>query len=324
MKKRFKRGFTLAEVLITLSVIGIVAAITLPALTSNVQEKAWEAQRKALHARMAQALGSMRTLAGYGEYTAKEEGVSDGVDTAAETFVVDGLQKVYKIKNICDASHVSDCNFPWPFINGSQDSASTYPLSFHELSPAFTDESSYNSDVTDTKPAFFSTANGESLALYYNPTCKDIDRYTTLDTLCVNMIYDLNGKKSPNKIGKDMGVISVFGRKSPIVVAPMLKELEDNTDVGPIEAKYYNEDNNKSAGQICKNKDGRLPDLTEALSLAANKRVFGVNLQEGYWLTGSVASAGQNGKVYAIEFPDIRYLKVGKTSTTAQVYCIEE
>ena len=33
-----KKGFTLAEVLITLTVIGVVAAITLPSLTTNVQK----------------------------------------------------------------------------------------------------------------------------------------------------------------------------------------------------------------------------------------------------------------------------------------------
>ena len=34
-----KQGFTLAEILITLSVIGIVAAITLPGLSSNVNSR---------------------------------------------------------------------------------------------------------------------------------------------------------------------------------------------------------------------------------------------------------------------------------------------
>ena len=46
-----KKGFTLAEVLITLTIIGIVAAITLPSLLVNVNEKAWNAQKKALYAR---------------------------------------------------------------------------------------------------------------------------------------------------------------------------------------------------------------------------------------------------------------------------------
>ena len=34
---KFKRGFTLAEVLITLGLIGVVAAITLPALNSDIR-----------------------------------------------------------------------------------------------------------------------------------------------------------------------------------------------------------------------------------------------------------------------------------------------
>ena len=34
-----KNGFTLAEVLITLAIIGVVAVLTLPALNSNTQEQ---------------------------------------------------------------------------------------------------------------------------------------------------------------------------------------------------------------------------------------------------------------------------------------------
>jgi len=34
-----KYGFTLAEVLVTLAIIGVVAAITLPILNSSVQER---------------------------------------------------------------------------------------------------------------------------------------------------------------------------------------------------------------------------------------------------------------------------------------------
>lgn len=35
----FQNGFTLAEVLITLGVIGIVAALTIPNVTSNYRKK---------------------------------------------------------------------------------------------------------------------------------------------------------------------------------------------------------------------------------------------------------------------------------------------
>jgi len=39
MKKDF--AFTLAEVLITLAIIGVVAAMTIPTLVANYQEKSW-------------------------------------------------------------------------------------------------------------------------------------------------------------------------------------------------------------------------------------------------------------------------------------------
>ena len=37
----FLRGFTLAEILITLGIIGVVAAITLPVFIKNYQEDFW-------------------------------------------------------------------------------------------------------------------------------------------------------------------------------------------------------------------------------------------------------------------------------------------
>ena len=39
MKKAFKAGFTLAEVLITLGIIGVVAAMTIPTLMTAYQKK---------------------------------------------------------------------------------------------------------------------------------------------------------------------------------------------------------------------------------------------------------------------------------------------
>lgn len=41
-----KRGFTLAEVLIAMGVIGVIAAMTIPALMTSYREKEWEAKLK--------------------------------------------------------------------------------------------------------------------------------------------------------------------------------------------------------------------------------------------------------------------------------------
>ena len=41
-----KKGFTLAEVLITLGIVGVVASMTLPTLNNNVQKQTYEAGAK--------------------------------------------------------------------------------------------------------------------------------------------------------------------------------------------------------------------------------------------------------------------------------------
>ena len=57
-------GFTMAEILLSLTIIGVVAAITLPSLTGNINERTWNTQRKALYARFSQAMSLMPSLNG--------------------------------------------------------------------------------------------------------------------------------------------------------------------------------------------------------------------------------------------------------------------
>ncbi len=92
-------AFTMAEILLSLTIIGVVAAITLPSLTGNINERTWNTQRKALYARMSQAVALMPSLSGYGTLTEESSsGADDAVDTAAETFITSGLSKVLKNK----------------------------------------------------------------------------------------------------------------------------------------------------------------------------------------------------------------------------------
>ena len=63
-----KIGFTLAEVLITLAIIGIVAALTIPTLVQNYQERAWNTASQVFQRKLGEALRVMNvqgTLAGY-------------------------------------------------------------------------------------------------------------------------------------------------------------------------------------------------------------------------------------------------------------------
>lgn len=51
-----RKGFTLAEVLITLGIIGIVASMTLPALTAKYRKRVIETRLKKFYTVMTQAI----------------------------------------------------------------------------------------------------------------------------------------------------------------------------------------------------------------------------------------------------------------------------
>lgn len=73
------RGFTLAEVLITLGIIGVVAAMTIPVLVTKIQDAQFKTAAKKAYALTGQAFKSMqddgKVLADYGsnKETFKEE-----------------------------------------------------------------------------------------------------------------------------------------------------------------------------------------------------------------------------------------------------------
>ncbi len=290
-------GFTLAEVLITLTIIGIVAAITLPSLLVNVNDKAWNAQRKALYARMSQAIGEMDSISGYG--SSNNETEQQIIDGAAEAFIIDGLSKVYRIQNICNSNNLSACGIPSSIIalNGTN---LDFPKSLKELNPYFTqypNPDNYSEDdyklTSDVKAAAFETVNGESVALFYNPNCgsnvTNTWSYAQTKT-CVNMIYDLNGLKGPNEVGKDVGFITVLYRTNSVVVAPM----PFSSDASTTSVTSYSEDGT-DASSVCakQGEDAKLPDRDELASMFVNRSL--TDMTSSYYWSSSVISSGKNG-----------------------------
>ena len=91
-----EKGFTLTEVLITLAIIGIVAAMTIPTLIADYQKKAWNTASTVFERKLEEALKIMNaqsSLAGY---------------TTTETFV-DELSKHIKINKICRNDNLAEC-----------------------------------------------------------------------------------------------------------------------------------------------------------------------------------------------------------------------
>ncbi len=302
MKK--KQGFTLAEVLITLAIIGIVAAITLPSLLVNVNEKAWDAQKKALHARLAQAIGQMNALSGYGTYTEDSSGNATA-DTAAESFILDALSKVYKINNVCGLDKLSSCGIPSKITTLDAVSEINFPTKMKELNEKLLNGLHYTGeggDVADTKAAAFETVNGESIAVFYNPLCGSdtTANHYVQNKMCVNFVYDLNGEEGPNQVGKDVGFITAFYNKNPVVVAPAPYSTNYTSTV----PQYTENAGTVDAHTVCKTmgEDLRLPDRDELASIFINAPLVNLSENSNFYWSGSVISPGTSGAGWGQHF----------------------
>ena len=276
-------AFTMAEILLSLTIIGVVAAITLPSLTGNINERTWNTQRKALYARFSQAIALMPSLNGY---------------AGTETFVTDGLAKVLKINNICDSEHFEDCGIASKWTDFSGSNISSIPNTLYTLNSAFdysstfvdSNGNTYSHSVTvpDTEAAAFETVNGESIIVYYNPQCTSdlsIQLGGTTNyvqkSMCANFIYDLNGSKGPNTIGKDIGFITaMYPSDSNVVAVSPLGSLSDAAG------------NHSAASGLCRIQYGdssRAPNYDEGASIFINKKFIGIANSNTIWTTTTCA-----------------------------------
>jgi len=285
-------AFTMAEILLSLTIIGVVAAITLPSLTGNINERTWNTQRKALHARISQAVALMPYMNGYGVGATDEETASN----AAQTFISSGLSKVLKINNICDSEHFEDCGITSSYtaMAGTQ---KTFPQKLSDLQAAFVGERSYSNagasayykNTIDTLGAAFETANGESIALFYNPNCtvNSLQEamqnaiYFSQPFMCANFVYDLNGSKGPNTFGKDKGFITALYSTDSVVVAPIPLSQDAKNEDG--ETDIYEHE----AAKVCRSMDdgSRVPNIEEVNTIFYNSKFldFSWATQRFYW-----------------------------------------
>ncbi len=329
---RAQQAFTMAEILLSLTIIGVVAAITLPSLTGNINERTWNTQRKALYARMSQAISLMPALNGYGTFSEEtSSGAEDAVDTLAETFITSGLSKVLKINNICDAARITDCGISKKLVTMAGSTISV-PVNMEELNSAMlvtphTKNHPYNSSV-----AAFETVNGENILLYYNPRCTgenpqlgvdlSAEEWYQLDyaqeKMCANLIYDLNGLKGPNTVGKDIGVMTIFFPSDSVVVAPQLVSSRELLSHGGLHYSQLN--------SLCSDKFGgeyRALTKWEIASAWINRDIFGLTSSYGSLIaTTSVLIPGMGMRPYRISW-ERGFLWVSSETDTgiASVFC---
>ena len=181
--KKFIAAFTLAEILITLGIIGVVAAMTIPSIIIDYQKKHTVEALKKAYSTLDQALVSSIFENGEPEHWNLEslKGGNDFYEKIAEVYLIPYMKGVTKLK-------LSGKRINWNYPDGSSMGGITggYPthalndgmlLNFWGLIYEKTDETLKNGN-------------------YYKSNLR--------------ITVDINGAKGPNRFGRDVFAFSLF------------------------------------------------------------------------------------------------------------------
>ena len=185
-----KKGFTLAEVLVTLGIIGVVSAMTVPTLMQNYQRKSYVTQLHKVYNEFQQALVQYQTDKNALNLT--EAGLNSQANL--HTFV----STYFRVVQTCSNS----------------------------LTPCFPDQNSYKKmNGTTLNTAYTVTnsyvlASGASVRFLYSASGDKIG----------NIMVDINGKQGPNILGRDLFTIAVYknGALDDTATTAPLSETERN------------------------------------------------------------------------------------------------
>lgn len=289
MEKRELIGFTLAEVLITLAIIGVVAAMTIPTLVQNYQARSWNTSSTVFERKLAESLKIMH-----------QQSSIDGYSTTKA--FLNELSKYMQINKICDK--LTDCFEPSIKVAEGQNLDITNISSSSALGHA-----EFNSTLQGVQ-----FANGVSAIVAYNPNYSagaDVevvkingsgqgkDSTIAISTGAFSMVYDVNGVSKPNKNGDDVrGINTVLVKSSNCVEVGSYCIMTVGSAYNPIpcragtNAEYCGNVPSEStndywagANKTCKDLGMRVPSYSELLDIyALGKTEEGLTPTSGaYW-----------------------------------------
>ena len=193
-------GFTLAEVLITLAIIGVVAILTVPSLLSKIQVREKERRIQNITSKIGQATDSMVVLDAMNGHTSTMDFVHE-------------LSKFLKIIQICDTNNIVKC---WPSDTIFLTNTATWEVKNTTTGKSLKMINDDTHEWSDTTALV--TADGIPFIISYNKKC-NMNRYTvpawanskSSSSNCVAGIFDWNGNRNPNTLKDDVILFNANG-----------------------------------------------------------------------------------------------------------------
>lgn len=170
--RKFMHAFTLAEVLITLGIIGIIAALTMPSLIAKYQKQQTVVKLKRIYTVLNTAM--KRAEADFGDYSSWDDAYDMGAEKYFDTYIKPYIRisKECSTKDYCGYKS----NAPWKLITGENSSTSLF---------------------YDAKGAYL-METGEYIC--FRVRAGENEKNSTI-------FVDLNGPKEPNQFGKDVFIL---------------------------------------------------------------------------------------------------------------------
>lgn len=204
MFKNETRGFTLAEVLITLAIIGIVAAMTIPTLIANYQKTQYITGLKKAYSEITEALKLM----------ADDYGCPDNLNctglfgpaAVSDTFANE-FKKYLKVAKDCGSTY-----------NASDENTKCFADTYASHIDGTYDGLDFNQDFMGAYK--LTTADGFSMSIQddaenCNTNSFMVPAGTNMAHTCGEMLIDVNGKKGPNTLGRDLFYFFITTGKGP-------------------------------------------------------------------------------------------------------------
>ncbi|MBP3924080.1 type II secretion system protein, partial [bacterium] len=187
-----KTAFTLAEVLITLGIIGIVAAMTLPAVINKINDRENLQKFKKAYSELSQVKQLLDMEYG-GSFTM-------ACNTFDDVCLRDLFAEKMKVIKTCRSNAPNECQEKSYFQNGKQQ---FYDTNINHPWPMLITNSGYSVKFRFHFPDCAS----------YNSGWTDKDGNLKELKTCGWMQIDTNGKKKPNVSGKDIYFILIYKDK---------------------------------------------------------------------------------------------------------------
>lgn len=199
-------AFTLAEVLITLGIIGVVAAMTIPTMISENEDRANKAAWKKTYSEISQVYTTILSENGF---TAKDLFTGDKLGS---TILATKLAEKMKFSKTCDGSATQGGTGSGSSVEGCWHAANKWRYLYGATKFAY-----------DFPGAI--ALNGRLMTFEITKT--DCSTSWGTATRCGAIFVDANGFKGPNQIGKD--IFSAILLENRIVPNGTYASLPDTT-----------------------------------------------------------------------------------------------